>query len=113
MSTALNTAFAISAASSQLATGEATDRCGHDGYRYYHAGAQYSNWLNKVALWGFEKQLPTRQPTADVFRSDGFYKYSPPTTSSEALFGEIGIGHLLQDPNQQHQKHGCITLILS
>ena len=102
MSTALNTAFAISAALyRKLATGKGQriDVAMMDTAIIMQA-AQYSNWLNQGSLVGLRgNSSPTRQPTADVFpTSDGFIQITALRQPQvEALFDEIGIGHLLQE----------------
>ncbi len=100
MSTALNTAFAISAAlyrKARTGKGQRIDVAMMDTAIVMQA-AQYSNWLNQGSLVGLRgNSSPTRQPTADVFpTSDGFIQVTAlRQTQAEALFREIGISDLL------------------
>jgi len=100
MSTALNTAFAISAAlyrKVRTGKGQYIDVAMMDTAIIMQA-AQYSNWLNQGNLVGLRGNAsPTRQPTADVFPThDGFIQITAlRQPQTEALFKEIGIGNLL------------------
>ena len=100
MSTALNTAFAISSAlyrNARTGRGQHIDVAMMDTAIVMQA-AQYSNWLNQGNLLGLRGNAsPTRQPTADVFpTNDGFIQVTALRQPQvEALFKEIGIGDLL------------------
>ena len=100
MSTALNAAFAISAAlyrKTRTGKGQQIDVAMMDTAIVMQA-AQYSNWLNQGTLVGLRGNAsPTRQPTADVFPTrDGFIQITAlRQPQAEALFREIGIGNLL------------------
>ncbi len=100
MSTALNTAFAISSAlyrKARTGRGQHIDVAMMDTAIVMQA-AQYSNWLNQGNLLGLRGNAsPTRQPTADVFpTNDGFIQVTALRQPQvEALFKEIGIGDLL------------------
>ena len=102
MSTALNTAFAISAAlyrKARTGKGQHIDVAMMDTAVIMQA-AQYSNWLNQGSLVGLRgNSSPTRQPTADLFPTrDGFIQITAlRQPQTEALFREIGIDDLLSD----------------
>ena len=100
MATALNTAFAISAAlyrKARTGKGQHIDVAMMDTAIVMQA-AQYSNWLNQGSLVGLRGNAsPTRQPTADVFPThDGFIQVTAlRQPQAEAFFREIGISNLL------------------
>ena len=100
MATALNTAFAISAAlyrKARTGKGQHIDVAMMDTAIVMQA-AQYSNWLNQGSLVGLRGNAsPTRQPTADVFPThDGFIQVTAlRQPQTEAFFREIGISNLL------------------
>ncbi len=100
MGTALNTAFAISAAlhrKAKTGRGQLIDVAMMDTAIVMQA-AQYSNWLNQGNLVGLlGNSSPTRQPTANVFPThDGFIQVTAlRQPQTEAFFKEIGIGSML------------------
>ncbi len=100
MGTALNTAFAISAAlhrKAKTGRGQLIDVAMMDTAIVMQA-AQYSNWLNQGNLVGLlGNSSPTRQPTANVFPThDGFIQVTAlRQPQTEAFFKEIGISSML------------------
>ncbi len=109
MSTALNTAFAISASLHRRAVtgeGQRLDIAMMDTAVVMQA-AQYSNYLNQGSLVGLRGNAsPTRQPTADVFpTSDGFIQITALRQAQvEKLFAELGIAELLSEPDFATEK---------
>jgi crotonobetainyl-CoA:carnitine CoA-transferase CaiB-like acyl-CoA transferase len=103
MSTALNTAFAISASlHRKAATGEGQyiDVAMMDTAIIMQA-AQYSNYLNQGSLVGLRgNSSPTRQPTADVYLTkDGFIQITALRQPQvEKLFAELGLSDMLDQP---------------
>ena len=101
MSTALNTAFAISSAlyrKEKTGKGQYIDVAMMDTAIVMQA-AQYSGWLNQGSLIGLRgNSSPTRQPTADVFpTADGHIQITALRQPQvEALFDELGIADLLE-----------------
>jgi crotonobetainyl-CoA:carnitine CoA-transferase CaiB-like acyl-CoA transferase len=100
MSTALNTAFVISAALHRKAVtglGQRLDVAMMDTAIVMQA-AQYSNYLNQGSLVGLRgNSSPTRQPTADVFpTSDGYIQITALRQPQvEKLFAELGLTDML------------------
>ena len=95
MSTALNTAFAISASlyrKAQTGKGQRIDLAMMDTAIVMQA-AQYSNYLNQGSLIGLlGNASPTKQPTANVFpTSDGHIQVTALRQPQvEKLFGALG-----------------------
>lgn len=102
MSTALNSAFAISAALYRRATtgeGQHLDVAMLDTAIIVQA-PQFSNYLNQGSLIGLRGNAsPTRQPTANVFpTSDGHIQITALRQPQvEKLFAELGIEQMLED----------------
>ncbi len=102
MSTALNTAFAISAAlfrREKSGEGQRLDVAMLDTAIVAQA-AQYNNYLNQGTLVGLlGNGSPTRQPTANVFATaDGYVQITALRQQQVAtLFAIIGLTHLLED----------------
>lgn len=102
MSTALNTAFAISAALHRKATtgeGQYLDVAMLDTAIIMQASL-FSNYLNQGTLIGLRGNAsPTRQPTADVFpTSDGHIQITAIRQPQvETLFTELGLAQMLED----------------
>lgn len=100
MSTALNTAFAISTAlyrKARTGKGQHVDVAMMDTAIVMQA-AQFSNWLNQGSLIGLRGNAsPTGQPTADVFpTSDGYIQITALRQPQvEILFRELDIADLL------------------
>lgn len=100
MSTALNTAFAISSAlfrRERTGKGQYIDVAMMDTAIVMQA-AQFSGWLNQGSLIGLRGNAsPTRQPTADVFpTNDGYIQITALRQPQvEQLFEELGIQDLL------------------
>jgi len=103
MSTALNTAFAISAAlhrKAKTGKGQRIDLAMMDTAIVMQA-AQYSNYLNQGSLIGLlGNASPTRQPTANVFPTrDGQIQVTALRQPQvEKLFNALGKGEVLSRP---------------
>jgi len=103
MSTALNTAFAVSSALYRKATtgsGQYIDVAMLDTAIIMQA-AQFSNWLNQGTLVGLRGNAsPTRQPTADVFpTADGHIQITALRQPQvEKLFAELNLAAMLAMP---------------
>ncbi|MEK9869167.1 MAG: CoA transferase [Gammaproteobacteria bacterium] len=103
MSTALNTAFAVSSALYRKATtgsGQYIDVAMLDTAIIMQA-AQFSNWLNQGTLVGLRGNAsPTRQPTADVFpTADGHIQITALRQPQvEKLFAELNLAAMLEMP---------------
>jgi len=103
MSTALNTAFALSAAlyrKQVTGEGQRLDVAMMDTAIVAQA-AQYSNFINQGSLVGLlGNASPTRQPTADVFpTADGFLQVTALRQPQvEKFFDALGIADLLGMP---------------
>jgi len=103
MATALNTAFAVSAAllrRERTGQGQYIDLAMLDTAIVAQA-AQFSNYLNAGSLVGLRGNAsPTRQPTADVFEtSDGYIQVTALSVPQlKALFEAIGCPEKLETP---------------
>ncbi|MBT4494388.1 MAG: CoA transferase [Gammaproteobacteria bacterium] len=103
MSTALNTAFAISSAlyrKERTGKGQYIDLAMMDTAVVMQA-VQFANWLNQGSLVGLGgNSSPTRQPTADVFpTSDGYIQVTALSQPQvEILFRELEISGRLDQP---------------
>lgn len=104
MATALNAAFAITAAllrRERGGGGQYIDLAMLDTAVQLQA-VQFANYLQEGGLVGLRGNgSPTGQPTADVFATaDGFIQITALRQSQvEVLFGELGLAALLQDAN--------------
>lgn len=102
MSTALNTAFALSASLFRRAMtgqGQYIDVAMLDTAIVMQA-SQFSNYLNQGTLVGLRgNSSPTGQPTADVFHTlDGFIQITALRQPQvERLFAELDLSHLLRE----------------
>ncbi|MDH5738358.1 MAG: CoA transferase, partial [Gammaproteobacteria bacterium] len=103
MSTALNTAFTISAALYRKKTtgeGQRIDIAMMDTAIVVQA-AQYSNYLNQGTLVGLTgNSSPTRQPTAGVYQSkDSFIQITALSQQQvEKMFSVLGLEEMLSGP---------------
>ncbi len=104
MSTALNTAFVLSASLHRRAVtgkGQRIDVAMMDTAIIMQA-AQYSNYLNQGSLIGLRgNSSPTRQPTANVYPTkDGHIQITALRQPQvEKLFTELGLLALLENPD--------------
>ena len=103
MSTALNAAFAISAAlhrKAKTGQGQFLDVSMMDTAVIMQA-AQFSNYLNQGKLVGLKGNgSPTGQPTADTYPTrDGYIQITALQQHQvETLFGELGLSDMLAQP---------------
>ncbi len=104
MSTALNTAFAVSAAlyrREKTGEGQLVDVAMLDTAVIMQA-SQFSNYLNQGTLVGLRGNAsPTGQPTANVFpTSDGYIQITALRQPQvEKLFDELDLSDLLSNPD--------------
>ncbi len=109
MSTALNTAFAISASLHRKAVtgeGQRIDVAMMDTAIIMQA-AQYANYINQGSLIGLQgNKSPTRQPTANVYpTSDGYIQITALRQPQvEKLFNELGLEDMLKQPEYENPR---------